>query len=402
MQEEKIGIREILDRYGEQYITKHKIAGRKKGLIRLLSSCGTPALGSHFSCCDKCGHIEKANNSCRDRHCPNCQDKDKLEWTRKRMDELFPVGYYHIVFTLPHQLNVFCLQNKKLMYGILFKAASETILELVADPKHAGLKTGLISVLHTWGQSMTDHIHLHCLMPAGGFDPGGNWGHIDRKDGFLVHYKVISRLFRKKFMALMDHAFEKSGLNCNGILSRYKSKPGYLNFSKSLSNRDWVVNIQAPMGNPGKILEYLSRYVFRVAISNNRINAVADGKVHFSYKDNQTGLYKPMKLDADEFTRRFLLHVLPERFPKVRYYGIFTNRCRKENIKKARESLEQQNEIQYREALEDGGTAWKKQDTAWDEIKTLMLTIKQPNCPECKKGRMRFSGMAKHPYLEPG
>lgn len=405
MQKKEIGIREIMDKYGEQYITNHEVSAQEKGLIRLLSSCGTHFLGSHTTSCDKCSHSDTSYNSCRNRNCPNCQHKDRLEWINKRMAELLPVGYYHMVFTLPHQLNQFCLQNKKTMYDILFKAVSQTIIELASDPKHAGAKTGLISVLHTWGQSLTDHIHIHCLMPAGGLiAKGDEWLNFDKKDGFFIHYKIISRLYRNKFLALMSKAYKKDELKCTGVLSEYKTKYIFNNLIGKLSDIEWVVNIQAPMGNPEKILEYLSRYVFRIAISNNRITKIENGKIHFSFKDYRSGLYKPMKLDIDEFIRRFLMHVLPKRFLKVRYYGIFTNRYRKENIKKAKEILKNQNQIDYEEALEDGGTVWKKQDTVWDEIKTMIKSFKYPNCPVCKKGRMIFTGPINTttPQIEPG
>lgn len=395
MQNEKIGIREIFSEYGERYISNsnHKVTSREKGLIRLLESCGTRYLGSHVISCDKCGHTETVYNSCRNRHCPNCQQKDKLEWIKKRMDELLPVGYYHLVFTVPHLLNQFCMQNKRKMYGILFKAASDTVMELAASPGHARTQTGLICILHTWGQNLSGHIHLHCLMPAGGLTNNGqDWLHFNKKNGFFVHYKVISRLFRKKFLASMNAAFLKGEITCNGNLTKYKSKNVFIVLTQKLSQTDWVVNIQPPMGNPEKILEYLSRYVFRVAISDNRIISVENGKVHFMMKDYRTGLFRPTNLDIDEFIRRFLLHVLPEKFLKVRYYGIFSNRYRQENIKKAKEILKQQNETDYQEALEDGGTVWKKQDTVWDEIKNLINSFKFPNCPSCKKGRMKFVG----------
>lgn len=405
MRKEEIGIREIMEKYGEQYITNNQVSAQEKGLIRLLSSCGTHFLGSHTTSCDKCSHTDTSYNSCRNRNCPTCQHKDRLEWINKRMEEMLPVGYYHMVFTLPHQLNQFCLKNKKTMYDILFKAVSQTVLELASDPKHAGANTGLISVLHTWGQSLTDHIHLHCLMPAGGLITNTEkWLHFDKKDGFFVYYKVISRLFRKKFLALLQNAYNKQEIKCSGALSKYKTQYVFKKLVKDLSDIEWIVNIQAPMGNPEKIVEYLSRYVFRIAISNKRIRKIENGKIHFSYKDYRSGLFKPMKLEINEFIKRFLMHVLPKGFLKVRYYGIFTNRYRKENIKKAKRILNQQHLIEHEEALEDGGTVWKKQDTVWDEIKSLIRSFKYPNCPACKKGRMQFTGILNpvEPDLKPG
>ena len=200
-----INIREIFSQYGEGYISNNHIKGQKKGLVRLLSACRTSALGSHFEKCRQCDYLGKSYNSCRNRHCPACQHKDKLEWLDKRMKELLPVGYYHLVFTIPHELNPLCQANKKRMYDILFKAASWTILELSKDKKHLGADIGLITVLHTWGQNMMEHPHLHCIMPAGGlsFDKQ-YWVHTDKKNDFFIHVKILSAMFKGKFLHLLE------------------------------------------------------------------------------------------------------------------------------------------------------------------------------------------------------
>jgi len=398
-----ITIGEILGEYGEGYIRRNHIKGQEKGLIRLLTMCRTQAMGSHYQKCDHCQYLGQSYNSCRNRHCPSCQQKDKLEWLDKRMQELLPVGYYHLVFTIPHELNPLCLKNRKVMYGLLFKAASQTILELTNDTKHLGADTGLITVLHTWGQNMMEHPHLHCILPAGGlsFDKQ-HWVHPDKKNDFFIHYKVLSRKFRGKYLDLLKQAYNKGELEFKGSLSSLDGKKKFAAFTGKLYRKEWVVNIQAPFGKPEKVLEYLSRYVFRIAISDRRILEVKDGKVLFSWKDYRTGLFRKMKLDIDEFIRRFLLHVLPKGFFKVRYYGIFSSRYRKQNIEKAKELLGQESADKKEEDLEDGNRVWEKQDTVWDEMKERIRKYRQANCPECKRGRLYFAGTVRQPPWEPG
>lgn len=390
----QITLGDIFDQYGESYITNNRITGQERGLIRLLSACRTDALGSHFERCDQCAYLGKSHNSCRNRHCPACQQKDKLDWLDKRMDELLPVGYYHLVFTIPHELNPLCLANKKLMYDILFKSASQTILELARDPKHLGAGTGLITVLHTWGQNMMEHPHLHCIMPAGGlsFDKQ-YWVHPNKKGNFFIHVNVLSNMFRGKFLHLLRQAYDKGLLGFNGKLSAISGARKFSDFTFMLKQKVWVVNIQAPFGNPQKVLEYLSRYVFRIAITDRRIKEVKNGKVIFSWKDYRSGLCKEMKLDIDEFIRRFLLHVLPKSFLKVRYYGIFTNKHRKLNIQTAREILKQDTGLRQEQDLEDGRQVWIKHDNVWNEILEKIQDYKMPNCPQCKKGRLHFAGI---------
>jgi hypothetical protein len=399
-----ISMGELFRQYGTEYIARHNIRGQHKGLIHLLADCRTKNMGSHFEQCNQCGHLEKAYNSCRNRHCPNCQQKDRLAWMNKRMQELLPVGYYHLVFTIPHELKAICFKNKKVMYNTLFQAASQTILELCEDPKHLGAKTGLISVLHTWGQNMMEHPHLHIIMPKGGlsFD-GTHWVMPSKKDDFLIHYKVLSRKFRGKFLWLLQRAYDKSELKFNSELISLNSHKGFESFIAKLKKKEWVVNIQKPMGKADKILEYLSRYVFRIAISDRRIKSVCDGKVLFSWKNyRRGGLFQDMELDIYEFIRRFLLHTLPTGFLKVRYYGIFSCRHRKANIALAKQ-LFQQEELQHNEeAMEDGQRVVLKQDTVWAELKELIQNYRKPNCPNCKKGHMRFAGLVWQNPLEPG
>jgi hypothetical protein len=401
--QEQITVGSLFREYGANYISQNQTTKEQRSLIHLLSACRTSGLGSHFETCDHCSYTVKTNNSCRNRHCPTCQQKDKLEWMDKRMKELLPVGYYHLVFTLPHELGPLCLQNKKVMYGLLFKAASQTLLELTRDVKHLGADIGLVTVLHTWGQNMKEHPHLHCIMPAGGlsFDRE-HWVHMPDKNNFFIAGKVLAKKFRGKFLDMLKQEKEKGELDFHGKLTAIKGPVQFNRFLTPMYKKDWVVNVQKPMGNPEKILEYISRYVFRIAITDRRIIEVKDGKVRFSWKDYRTGRFREMKLDIDEFIRRFLLHVLPKGFFKVRYYGILSSRYRKQNIETAKKLLEQETETKKEEALEDGSRVLEKQDTVWNEILECIQNFRQPNCPACKKGRLRFAGLVKDVPWEPG
>lgn len=395
--QEQITVGSIFREYGANYIRQNRLPQEQRSIIQLLSACRTSGLGSHFEQCDHCNYLGKVNNSCRNRHCPLCQQKEKLKWLDHRMQELLPVGYYHLVFTLPHELNPLCLQNKKVIYGLLFKAVSQTLLELTRDVKHLGADIGLITILHTWGQAMMEHPHLHCIMPAGGlsFDRE-HWIHIPDKNKFFIAGKVLAKKFRGKFLDMLKQAREKGELFFHGKLANIKGPVQFNRFITPLYKIKWAVNIQKPMGNPEKILEYLSRYVFRIAITDRRILEVKDGKVRFSWKDNRTNRYREMKLEIDEFMRRFLLHVLPKGFFKVRYYGIFSVHYRKQNIETAKQLLAQQAEEQKEEVLEDGNRVWEKQDTIWKEIWECIQNYRQPNCPVCKKGRLHFAGLVKN------
>jgi hypothetical protein len=289
------------------------------------------------------------------------------------------------------------------MYGLLFRAASQTLLELSKDTRHLGADIGLITVLHTWGQNMMEHPHLHCIMPAGGlsFDRK-HWVHTGKKDGFFIHCNVLSAKFRGKFLGLLKHAHHKEELKFKGRLSTIKGPVQFTRFLSPLYRKEWVVNIQAPLGNPEKILEYLSRYIFRIAITDRRILEVKNGKVLFSWKDYRTHRFRKMRLGIDEFIRRFLLHVLPKGFFKMRYYGIFSCRYRKENIGIAKKVLEEEAKNEKQETLEDGRRVWEKQDTVWDEINLLVINYRKPNCPACKKGRLHFAGLVNEASREPG
>lgn len=397
--QKQITVNDIFREYGSDYIRRNHIGGQEKGIISLLSACRTNALECHFEKCNNCNYTTLAPNSCRNRHCPMCQQKDKVEWLKKRMQELLPTGYFHLVFTIPHELNSLCLQNKKVMYDILFKAASQTLLELCSDAKLLGADTGLIAVLHTWGQNMMEHPHLHVIMPNGGLSKEKDqWVEPQKKqyNDFFIHYKVVSRKFRGKFLSLLKKAYAENQITIKGNLKNNIDQHATFNqFITALFEKEWVVNIQRPFGRPEKVLEYLSRYVFRIAITNRRILKIENGRVLLSWKDYRTNTFRKMWLDIDEFIRRFLLHILPKGFFKVRYFGIFSSRYRKSNIEIAKKLITEQAECKAQEKIEDGETVWLKQDTVWNEIVKMINAYKPGNCVCCKKGIMRYFGPAK-------
>ena len=288
------------------------------------------------------------------------------------------------------------------MYDILFKAASQTVIELAEDTRHLGADTGLITVLHTWGHNMMEHPHIHCIMPAGGlsFDKS-HWVSPGKANNFFVHYKVFSRKFRGKFLDFLQNAYENGQLNFPSNIAALSTKRAFRKFKDQLFKKQWIINIQKPLGHPGKVLEYLSRYVFRIAMSDRRIHKIENGKVHFSIKDyKRGGIWRKMSLDIDEFIRRFLLHLLPKGFCKVRYFGIFASNVRKKNIQTAKQFLEEERIIRKQEDEEDGLQCWEKRDIVWTEIMQAIANYVIPNCPLCKQGMMKFAGMV--PKIDSG
>jgi hypothetical protein len=336
-------------------------------------------LGGHLEQCDACGFERPAYNSCRNRHCPKCQALAKARWLDERKAELLPVGYFHDVFTLPHELNPISLTNKRAIYNILFRSVSETLLEFGKDPRHRlGGKPGFIAILHTWDQTLMDHIHLHCLIPAGAlsFD-GKSWIHASKK--FLFPVKALSRAFRQRFIRLLKKAFKKGEIIFPGNTRQLGTKKGFSRLINRLWGKDWVVYSKKPFKRPEYVLDYLGRYVHRVAISNNRIIAVEDKTVTFWYKKrlkSEKPVKKKMGLKAEEFIRRFLLHVLPSDFMRIRYFGFLSNRYRKERLRQCRgllgicPDLPQISKKTCREMI--------LQFTGFD------ISI----CPHCKKGNM--------------
>jgi len=297
-------------------------------VLRAIARCRTAALGGHLDECPRCGYRAISYNSCRNRHCPKCQTAARNRWLADRQAELLAVGYFHIVFTLPHELSALALQNKKVVYGLLFHASAETLLQVAADPQHLGAEIGFLSVLHTWGQNLLPHPHVHCVIPAGGLSlDHTQWVHPQYP--FFLPVKVLSRVFRGKFVAGLKRLFRQDKLTLAGTLKPLANEKAFCSFLRPLFRQDWVVYAKAPFGGPNHVLHYLARYTHRVAISNHRLVAFDNDQVTFRWKDYAHGNKKRMMtLSAQEFLRRFLLHVLPRGFVRIRFFGYLANRRR--------------------------------------------------------------------------
>lgn len=294
-------------------------------VLQAIARCRTAALGGHRDQCPRCGYRAISYNSCRNRHCPKCQNAARDRWVAARQSELLAVTYVHVVFTLPHQLSQLALQNKKVLYDLLFRASAETLLQVAADPKHLGAKLGFLSVLHTWGQNLLHHPHVHCLIPAGGLSPDGQqWIH--PRYPFFLPVGVLSRLFRGKFIAGLRQRFRQRQLTFAGTLQPLENERAFRAFLRPLFRQNWVVYAKPPFGGPQNVLGYLARYTHRVAITNQRLLAFEHDQVTFLWKDYAHGNKKrKMTLSAHEFLRRFLLHVLPAGFVRIRSFGFLAN-----------------------------------------------------------------------------
>jgi hypothetical protein len=309
------------------------LARQQRKALRDIRDCRTAVLGGHLYECDQCGHRVKVFNSCRNRNCPKCQATARAKWLAEREAELLPVPYFHVVFTLPQQIGRLALQNPRRIYTILFQAASETLLTIAADPKHLGASIGFLAVLHTWGQNLHLHPHLHGVVPGGGFSPDRSRWIPCRKDSFFLPYKVLSRLFRKLFLAPLEKAFRKGQLRLSGELRDLAKPAAFQSLCEAAAKLEWVVHLKPPFGRPRRVLKYLARYTHRVAISNHRLRALENGSVSFDWKDYADhSRTKTMTLDAIEFIRRFLLHVLPVGMVRIRHFGFLANRFRKQRL----------------------------------------------------------------------
>jgi hypothetical protein len=304
-----------------------------------IERCRTAALGGHVEMCDRCGHLRNAYNSCADRHCPKCQSLARAEWIQERQAELLNVPYFHVVFTVPEEIAAIALQNKRTVYGILFQATAETLRLIAADPKHLGAEIGFFAVLHTWGQNLVHHPHLHCVVPGGGISPDGQrW--ISCRPDFFLPVRVLSRLFRRLFLTSLQQAFDSGKLHLSASLERLGDRQAFVDYLAPLKDAEWVVYAKAPFAGPQQVLDYVGRYTHRVAISNHRLLDIEDDRIRFLWKDyRDNNQQKTMELPVDEFIRRFLLHVLPDAFQRIRYYGFLSNRHRQEKLAQCRRLL---------------------------------------------------------------
>ena len=310
-------------------------------VMSAIESCRTAALGGHVLRCESCAHTLIAYNSCRNRHCPKCQEAAAKEWLAEREAELLPVPYFHVVFTLPARITEIAYQNKAVIYDLLFKASAETLFTIAADPKHLGARIGILSVLHTWGSALTHHPHVHMIVPGGGFSPDGNsW--VACRPSFFLPVQVLSRLFRRLFLENLATAHAAGGLQFFGKHAALSELNAFAAYLAPLRNSEWVVYSKRPFGGPEQVLRYLARYSHRVAISNRRLIACDDKGVTFKWKDYRiegSERYKGMTLATHEFIRRFLIHVLPAGFHRIRNYGLLASSKRADNIARARQLL---------------------------------------------------------------
>jgi len=327
----------------------HLSLGQLK-VMSAVETCRTAALGGHVVRCEDCAHTQIAYNSCRNRHCPKCQGAAAKDWLAARQAELLPVAYYHVVFTLPAPLADIAYHNKAEIYGLLFKAAAETLLRLAADPRHLGARIALTAVLHTWGSALTHHPHVHCIVPGGGISPDGKrW--ISCRPGFFLPVRVLSRLFRRLFLDKLAAAHEAGRLRFFNDLAQLQDRDAFARYLARSRKVEWGVYAKRPFARPEAVLAYLSRYTHRVAISNSRLIRLDHNGVTFKWKDYRAKAQdrqKVMTLATDEFIRRFLLHLLPHRFHRIRHYGLLANGGRAENLARARQLLDvkpQQGEI---------------------------------------------------------
>ncbi|MBU3174681.1 IS91 family transposase [Clostridium estertheticum] len=331
-----IELQDIFNQYGDEYRRNHKLPLHILKTMIDIEACRTAELGGHVDECDECGHVRVSYNSCRNRHCPKCQTLAKERWLEKRKEDLLPVGYFHVVFTIPQELNYITLTNQTEMYSILFKAISETLLELSRDKKYLGAEIGFMSILHTWGQNLMNHPHMHCIVPSGGLTFDGNsW--INSKKDFFIPVKVLSRKFRGKFLFYLKRAYYSNALKYTTGIEELAEKHIFQSFIGKLYKKEWIVYCKPPFGSAEHVLEYLGRYSHRVAISNHRIVNLENGYVTFKWRDYKDhNKEKFMTLTVAEFMRRFFMHVLPRKFVKIRHYGILSNRNRSTKLQKCK------------------------------------------------------------------
>ena len=373
-------VADIFRLYADEYLKLRIVPAAHRKVINALIQCRTAALGGHIDKCDNndCSHIRISYDSCRNRHCPKCNSFKRIRWLLERKEELLPVKYFHVVFTLPAFLDDYCLKYPEKLYYLLFKSAWDTLNCFGHDPKHLGAQTGMIAVLHTWGQTLYPHTHLHCIVPAGGITKAGYWKHgkikskkSKRKKDFIFPVKALSPMFRGKFRSGLQAFIDKGDVMLN--------EP-WKTFNNKIHKYKWVVDARDPMDGPEKVIDYLGKYVNRIAISNHRIKSIEHGKVIFSYTNYRTcKTGQIMQLEATEFIHRFLLHVLPKGFYKIRHYGILSNRNKANVIKNVR------NEFGVKVNPEDS-----VKHLSFKELFQRITGCHPDLCPKCKKGMYKI------------
>jgi len=372
-------VADIFRRYGEAYRQRHgaSLSTEQRRVMTAIELCRTAALGGHIEQCDHCDHQRISYNSCRNRHCGKCQSLARAEWLEDRRSELLWTQYFHVVFTLPEGIAAIALQNKQHVYNILFRAVSETLRAIAADPKHLGAEIGFFAVLHTWGQNLLHHPHLHCVVRGGGLSPDGTrW--ISCRPDFFLPVRVLGRLFRRLFLKYLEKAFDAGKLQFFSALEACRERRTFLRYLAPARKSEWVVYAKPPFSGPDDVLRYAARYTHRVAIGNDRVLDIEDEKVQFRWKDyRDESRKKTMTLTAEEFIRRFLLHVLPEGFQRIRHYGFLANRYRKQKLARCRELLNMPPPEQHCHVKKDYRERYE--ELTGKSLKT---------CPVCQKGQM--------------
>lgn len=375
MSRPKLEVADIFRTHGPAYRLAHAVSLSQLKAMSAIETCRTEALGGHVAACTKCNHQHIAYNSCKNRHCPKCQAPAARDWMAARAEDLLPVEYFHVVFTLPAEIARIALWNKRSIYGLLFKASAQTVATIAADPKRLGGRVGMTSVLHTWGSALTHHPHIHMIVPGGGLSMDGTrW--VACKPGFFLHVRVLSRLFRRLFLEGLAALHRAGQLRFFGELTALADADAFAEWLAPLRKIDWVVYAKPPFGGPEAVLAYLSRYTHRVAISNHRLVNADAGTVAFEWKDYRVkrgDRMRVMRLNTHEFIRRFMMHVLPDRFHRIRHYGFLAGAGRKEKV------------AQIRALLGDIKSAERDQPPA---EAAPPLTLREP-CP-CCGGLMRI------------
>lgn len=381
MDHRKLEVADVLRRYGDAYRQHHagSLSTAQRRVMSAIELCRTAALGGHVEQCDSCSHQRVFYNSCRNRHCPKCQSLARAEWIEDRLAEILDCQYFHVVFTLPEEIAAIAYQNKEVVYGILFRTAAETLRTIAADPKHLGAEIGFFSVLHTWGQNLLHHPHLHIVVAGGGISPEGTrW--VSCRRGFFLSVRVLSRLFRRLFLEGLQKAFDSGKLQLFSALRPLETKLAFARYLAPLQNKEWVVYSKRPFAGPQQVLDYVGRYTHRVAISNNRLLNIDAGQVTFRWKDYRDDQQKTMTLASNEFIRRFLLHVLPDGFQRIRYYGFLANRFRDEKLQRCRQLLGMVSK-QLRPCEPERSEDYRDR---YERLTGFSLS----KCPVCQQGRM--------------
>jgi len=380
----KLEVADIFRRYGAAFRAEREtsLSSAQRRVMQAITACRTAALGGHVEACDRCEHRRIAYNSCRNRHCPKCQSLARAAWIDARQSELLDVEYFHVVFTLPEEIAAIAYQNKAVLYNLLFAATAETLRTIAADPRHLGAELGFFAVLHTWGQNLLHHPHLHCVVPGGGLSADGlRW--VGCRRGFFLPVRVLSRFFRRRFLELLEEAFDADRLKFFSSLEPLRERAAFRAYLDPVRRKEWVVYAKPPFAGPEQVLDYVGRYTHRVAISNNRLLDIEAGKVTFRWKDYRDGnTQKTMTLAAEEFIRRFLLHVLPAGLKRIRYYGFLGNRHRQEKLLRCRQLLKMRLPV-------PPPTQAKASRDYRDRYEALTgLSLRR--CPRCQHGRMRI------------